>query len=239
MENEAIIVSNISKIFKVRIPKVLYSVIKKRKSNLSKITALNDISFSVKKGEVLGLIGLNMSGKSTLLRVIAGIYKPDKGSVSINGSLSPLMQLGAGFQGELNAKDNIIMNAMLLGLSKSKIEEKVQSIFEYAELEKFSDMKLKDFSTGMKSRLAFSTALQIDSDILLIDEILSVGDKDFQKKSYETFRSMIKSNKTIIHSTHSLNKIKEFSDRVLLLHKGKMLAIGEPKEVIKKYLDLK
>ncbi len=239
MQNEAIIVSNVSKTFKIDMPKSFSSFIKKRKSNLSKITALNDISFSVKKGEVLGLIGLNGSGKSTLLRVIAGIYKPDKGTISINGVISQLLQLGTGFQGDLNANDNITMNLMLFGLSKSKIKEKIQSIIEYAELEEYSNMKLKNFSTGMRTRLAFSTALQIESEILLVDEILSVGDKDFQKKSYETFRSIIKNNKTIIHSTHNLQKIAEFSDRVLLLHKGKNIMIGNPHEVIKKYQELK
>ncbi len=239
MENEAIIVSNVSKKFKIETPRSISSLIKKIKSKHTSITALDEISFSVKKGEVLGVIGLNGSGKSTLLRVIAGIYKPDKGEISINGSVSPLLQLGAGFQGDLNARDNIIMNAMLFGLPKSKIEGKIQSIIKYAELEEFSNMKLKDFSTGMRARLAFSSALQIDSDILLVDEVLSVGDKDFQKKSYETFLTMTNDNKTILHATHNLNKISEFSDRVLLLHKGKLVAIGEPKEVIKKYLELK
>jgi len=137
------------------------------------------------------------------------------------------------------AKDNIIMNGMLYGLPKSKIEEKVESIIQYAELEKFSNMKLKHYSSGMKSRLAFSTAMQIDSDILLIDEILAVGDKDFQKKSYETFLSLKKNNKTILHATHNLNKLPEICDKVLLLHKGKNVMIGKPNEVIKKYQELK
>ena len=239
MENDAIIVSNVSKTFKINTPQSISSLIKKLTSKSYSIAALDGISFSVKKGEVLGLIGYNGSGKSTLLRAIAGIYKPTSGNISINGSISPLMQLGAGFQGDLNARDNIIMNAMLFGLPKSKIEGKIQSIIQYAELEEFSNMKLKDFSTGMRARLAFSTALQIDSDILLVDEILSVGDKDFQKKSYETFLAMTNDNKTIIHATHNLNKISEFSDRILLLHKGKLVVIGEPNEVIKKYQELK
>jgi len=240
MENNALTVTNVSKTFKVEMIRGISNIFKKRNSKQSKrLVALDGISFTVQKGEILGLIGLNGSGKSTLIRIIAGIYKPDTGYIKKNGRLSPLMQLGAGFQGDLNAKDNIIMNGMLFGLPKSKIEEKVESIIQYAELEKFSNMKLKHYSSGMRSRLAFSTAMQIDSDILLIDEILAVGDKDFQKKSYETFLSLKKNNKTILHATHNLNKLSEICDKVLLLHKGKNVMMGKPEEVIKKYQELK
>jgi len=202
-------------------------------------TALDDISFDVPKGQVLGIIGLNGSGKTTLLRIIAGVYKPDAGTVNINGKLSPLMQLGSGFQVDLNAVENIIMNGMLLGISKTDIKKKVPEIIQYAELEKFGNMKIKHFSSGMRARLAFATAMQIKTDILLIDEILSVGDIEFQKKSYETILSMKKDNKTVIHTTHNLSRLEEFSDRVLLIDNGKKIMLDEPKQVIKKYQEVR
>ena len=204
-----------------------------------KILALDNVTFDVKQGEILGIIGFNGSGKTTLLRIIAGVYRPDSGSIRVNGTLSPLLQLGAGFQADLNARENIIMNGMLLGMSKSFIEKKLQSIIEYAGLENFSDLKIKHYSTGMRARLAFSIGMQIEPDILLIDEILSVGDKDFREKSYKTFLTFKKNKKTIIHATHNLEKLKEFSDRVLLLNKGKIISIGNPDEVIKKYMGIK
>lgn len=234
MEKRAITVEKVTKTFNIKKSRELSNLF--HKNTQSKIiTALNEISFSVNEGEVLGIIGFNASGKSTLLRIIAGIYKPDSGFVQVNGNLSPLLQLGAGFQNDLQAKDNIIMNGMLLGLTKSKIEGMVNNIIQYAGLENYSNLKLKNYSTGMRARLAFSIAMQVDSDILLVDEILSVGDKDFQKKSYESFISLKKNKKTILHATHNLTKLSEFSDRVLLLHKGHNIMIGKPDEVIKKY----
>jgi len=240
MEDIVISVNKVSKIFKLDKPLVVSKIVNQSSNNQNKILeALNEITFTVPKGEVLGIIGLNGSGKTTLLRVIAGVYKPTSGYVEVNGRLSPLLQLGTGFQGDLDARDNIIMNGMLLGISKSDITKKVENIIQYAELEKFVNMKLKHYSTGMKARLAFATAMQIDPDILLVDEVLAVGDKDFQKKSYETFLSFRKNKKTILHATHNLNKLSEFSDRVLLLDKGKIVIIGNPNEVIRKYHDVK
>lgn len=240
MEDIVISVNKVSKIFKLDKPLVVSKIVNQSSNNQNKILeALNEITFTVPKGEVLGIIGLNGSGKTTLLRVIAGVYKPTSGYVEVNGRLSPLLQLGTGFQGDLDARDNIIMNGMLLGISKSDITKKVENIIQYAELEKFVNMKLKHYSTGMKARLAFATAMQIDPDILLVDEVLAVGDKDFQKKSYETFLSFRKNKKTILHATHNLDKLSEFSDRVLLLDKGKIVIIGNPNEVIRKYHDVK
>jgi len=191
MDNYSIKLNNVSKSFKLD-TKMGFSKLLKRATNLKQqksILAIDEVSFTVPKGEVLSIIGFNGSGKSTLLRIIAGVYKPTSGYVNVNGSLSPLMQLGAGFQLDLDAGENIIMNGMLLGISKPIIEGKVENIIEYAELEKFSNMKLKYYSSGMRSRLAFATAIQINPDILLVDEILAVGDKDFQKKSYESLPS--------------------------------------------------
>jgi len=240
MDELAVSVNNITKIFKMDQRKGISKITKEKNSNSHKtLTALENISFELKKGEILGILGLNGSGKTTLLRVIAGVYKPDFGSVKIYGKLSPLMQLGAGFQGDLNAYENIIMNGMLLGISKSEIKKRVSKILQFSELEKFSNMKLKHFSSGMRSRLAFATAIQVDPDILLVDEILSVGDWTFRKKCYETFLSFKKNNKTILHSTHNLEMLSEFSDKILLLHKGQNIMIGEPNEVIKKFKDIK
>jgi len=241
MEDLAIIVKNVSKSFKIEKPKGISNIIKgviyqnSRKSFL----ALDNISFSVPKGEILTIVGKNGSGKTTLLRTIAGVYKPSQGSIQVNGSLSPLMQLGAGFQPELNAKENIIINGMLLGFSKNSMEEKISDIIEFAELEKFYDLRLKHFSSGMRARLAFSIAMQIDPDILLVDEILSVGDKNFRKKSYESFIDFKKKKKTILYSTHNIGNLSEFSDRVLLLDQGKEIMIGKTDEVLENYKKMK
>ncbi len=237
MENIVINVKNISKTFEINTQKGILKIIKNKVKRIPKnsFTALQDISFSVNSGEVVGLIGLNGSGKTTLLRIISGIYQPDSGSVTVNGHLSPLLQLGTGFQEELDAKENIIMSGMLLGISKKEIQNKVNSIIEFAELEKFSKMKLKHYSSGMRARLAFTTALQINPDILLVDEILSVGDKDFSKKSYEAFLSFKKNKKTIFYATHDLQRLEEFSDRVILINKGKIVMIGKPSDVLENY----
>ncbi len=240
MENPAVVVNKISKTFKIEKPSVISKLFQKKSNHqLKTLTALDDVSFTVQKGEILGIIGLNGSGKTTLLRVIAGVYKPDSGSIQLNGSLSSLMQLGAGFQGDLDSRENIIMDGMLLGLTKSEIQPKVDSILKYAELEKFSSMKLRHYSSGMRARLAFATSMQIDPDILLLDEIHAVGDKNFRKKSLDTFLSLKNKNRAIIHTTHSLVGQSEFSDRLLLLHQGKMVMIGKPEEVIEIYNEIK
>jgi len=237
MEDIALRISNVSKTFKLDRPRGISGMVQSYNDHKT-LKALDDISFTVSKGEKFGIIGLNGSGKSTLLRIIAGIYVPDSGSVEVNGRFSPLLQLGAGFQGDLNAKENIIMNGMLLGISKTEIKEKVDQIIQFAELENFVNMKLKHFSSGMKARLAFATAMELNPDILLVDEVLSVGDKDFQKKSYESFLSFTKDKNTLLHATHNLEKLSKFSDRVLLLHKGRNIMVGQPDEVITKYHEI-
>jgi len=241
MDNVAIQVETVSKIFNINKQQNVFNFFKKstKTKNKEKILALDKVSFTVNRGEILGIIGLNGCGKTTLLRLIAGIYKPNNGSISVNGRLSPLLQLETGYQGDLNAGENIIMNGMLLGIPKSEIEEKIDSIIQFAELEKFTNLKLKHFSSGMRTRLAFSTAMQINADILLIDEILSVGDRIFREKSYDSLLSFKKAKKTIVLTTHSIEKLTEFADKVLLLHKGRVVLIGEPEEVIKKYGEIK
>jgi lipopolysaccharide transport system ATP-binding protein len=230
----AIEVRNVTKTFSINNKRIFRNV----KSLNNKITALDDITFSVKTGEVLGIIGQNGSGKTTLLQTIAGLYSPDSGDIKVVGSLAPVLQIGSGFQPELSAVENIMIYGMLLGLSKNEIKNKINSILEYAELEKFSDLKLKHFSTGMQSRLAVAIVFQLDPDILLLDEILAVGDSNFNKKCFATFISLTKKHKTILVSTHALNLLPLFCDRVLLMDKGKLIAITSPDEAAQKFQDL-
>jgi len=226
MNKDSIIVKNLVKTFKA--PKNF-----KDKSNL--IYALNDISFSLEKGQILGIIGKNGSGKTTLLRTISGIYNPTSGDITVNGKLAPVLQIGIGFRNEISSIENIIMYGLLLGLEKDEIKDKINTILEFADLKEFARMKLKYFSSGMRTRLAFATAMQIKSEIFLVDEILAVGDMDFKEKSFNEFMRLKKEGKTIIHTTHNLSAVEKFSDKVLFLDKGKQIEIGDPKEVITKY----
>lgn len=207
-----------------------------KKKYYEDLPVLKDVTFSVKKGEMFGIIGKNGTGKTTLLRVITGIYKPDSGSVSVNGTLIPFLGLGAGFQIELTARANVIQYGILLGFSKKQIEERVDEVMKFAELEKFSDTKLKNFSTGMYARLAFATAVQVDPDILIIDEVLQVGDVTFQQKSYETILSFKKRGKTIIFVTHDMDPVQEHCDRAMFLNEGRIASIGNPEQVVSDYL---
>ena len=199
------------------------------------VHSIDDVSFSVKKGEMLGVIGLNGSGKTTLLRIITGVYQPDSGSVKVQGKMAPLLQIGTGFHPELNSQENIMMYGLLLGLNKEEIKSKIPAILEFAELQDFTEMKLKNYSTGMRARLGFSTALQVDPDILLVDEVLAVGDAAFKEKSSKAFLSFKERGKTIVYTTHNIRSVSKLSDRVLLLDKGKLVMIGKPKEVVAKY----
>jgi ABC-type polysaccharide/polyol phosphate transport system ATPase subunit len=231
LESEnSIVVENISKKFNV--PTIL------GRSGREEFWALKEISFSVKKGEMIGIIGLNGSGKTTLLRVISGIFQPTSGEITINGTLAPILHIGTGFNGELDAKDNILSYGMLLGIPKKEILSKVDSIISFAGVGGFEKMKLSHYSSGMKARLAFSTVKEINPDILLVDEVLSVGDKVFKEKSFEAFLNFKKAKKTILYTTHNLDKISDLSDRVLLMHKGKMISIGEPKEILENYKEI-
>lgn len=196
---------------------------------------MDNISFDVKKGEMFGVIGKNGTGKTTLLRLLSGIYKPDSGSITVNGTLVPFLGLGIGFQPDLTAKANVILYGRLLGFSKKDIQAKEKQIIEFAELEKFEDIKLKNFSSGMYARLAFSTAIQVDPEIILMDEILAVGDIGFQKKSHDAFLSFKKRGKSIVLVTHDLKTIKDNCDRAMFLNEGKIQAIGDPQKVIDVY----
>jgi len=208
-----------------------------RNNQYENLVVLNNISFNVKKGEMLGVIGRNGSGKTTLLRLIANIFKPDSGTIKTKGTIVPLLELGTGFQGELTAKDNIIQYGIILGFTRKEITSKVDQILKFAELEKFGDTRTRNFSSGMIARLAFSTAIQVDPDILLVDEVLAVGDLSFQQKSYKEFLSL-KKDKTIVYVSHDVNTVKQLCDRVLLLEKGKLLSLGDPEKVTNDYLTI-
>ncbi len=184
---------------------------------------------------MFGIIGKNGAGKTTLLRIISGIYRPDKGTVTVNGTLTPLLGLGVGFEIDLTAKTNIMRYGMILGFKKNEIMEKIDDIIQFAELEKFADTKLKNFSTGMYQRLAFSTAMQIDPDILLIDEAIFAGDLGFQQKCFDSIQKFKQRKKSIILVSHDMRPIEEHCDRAMLLNKGRIESIGESKQVIEDY----
>jgi ABC-2 type transport system ATP-binding protein len=197
--------------------------------------ALKDVTFSVQPGEFFGVIGPNGSGKSTLLRILAGIYVPDTGQVRVEGLLSPFIELGVGFNFELTARDNIRINATLAGLTTRQLDERFEEILEFSELERFVDQKLKNYSSGMLVRLAYSIAIQIPFDVLLLDEVLAVGDESFQEKCFATFERFRDEGKTIVFVSHALDLVERFCDRALLLQGGAEQAVGAPHEVARLY----
>ena len=208
---------------------------KSRRQKKTEFWALSDVSFDVKKGEVIGLIGSNGAGKSTLLKVVSGVMKPTKGKVTVNGQISPMIELGAGFDPELTARENIYLNGSILGYSKEFIDEKFEEIVEFSELRSFLDAPVKNFSSGMVAKLAFSIATVVDPEILIVDEILSVGDIKFQEKSKNKMMQMIKGGTTVLYVSHSLESIEELCDRVVWLEHGKVIKVGNTKEICKEY----
>jgi ABC-type polysaccharide/polyol phosphate transport system ATPase subunit len=193
--------------------------------------ALKDVTFSVEEGEFFGVIGPNGSGKSTLLRILAGIYVPDSGVVRVSGLLSPFIELGVGFNLELTARDNIRMNGTLAGLTKHQLDERFDEILAFSELERFVDQKLKNYSSGMLVRLAYSIAIQIPFDVLLLDEVLAVGDEAFQEKCFATFERFKEERKTVVFVSHDLELMERFCDRCLLLQGGTVQALSSPNDV--------
>jgi ABC-type polysaccharide/polyol phosphate transport system ATPase subunit len=207
-----------------------------RQSRAAKqLQALRDVSFVVEQGEFFGVIGRNGSGKSTLLKCLAGIYVPNGGSVGISGRISPFIELGVGFNPELTALDNIVLNASLLGVRPSEARGRFEEIIRFAELEEFVDLKLKNYSSGMFVRLGFAAAIQADADIYLVDEVLAVGDAPFQEKCFDTFRRLMIEGRTVVFVTHDLSSVERFCHRAMLLDHGQMVAIGEPHEVVQVY----
>ena len=197
--------------------------------------ALKNVSFEVKKGEVIGIIGSNGAGKSTLLKVISGVMKPTKGTVQTHGVISPMIELGAGFDPELTARENIYLNGAILGYSKKFLDDKFDEIVEFSELIDFLDVPIKNFSSGMIAKLAFSIATVVNPEILIVDEILSVGDIKFQDKSKTKMMSMINGGTTVLYVSHSLNTVKELCNRVIWIEHGEVVKIGKAKTVCDEY----
>ena len=203
-----------------------------------KQTVLKNLSFEIKKGDFVGIIGRNGSGKSTLLKILAGIYYPEKGEITINGSLVPFIELGVGFNPELTGRENVYMNGALLGFSNEEMDAMYDDIWDFAELKEFQDQKLKNYSSGMQVRLAFSIAIRARGDILILDEVLAVGDAAFQDKCNKYFSSLHAKNQTVILVTHSMENIKKFCDRAILIENGEIIKDGNPKKVAEAYLKL-
>ena len=211
------------------------NILSGQKKEKSYFWALNDVSFEVKKGEVVGFIGNNGAGKSTLLKIIAGVMKPTKGSVDIYGNICPMIELGAGFDYDLTARENIYLNGAVLGYSKEFIDSKFNEIVDFSELKDFLDVPVRNFSSGMIARLAFSIATIVDPEILIVDEILSVGDIAFQQKSENKMKSMITGGTTVLFVSHSIEQIKNLCNRVVWLEHGKVVKIGPAKQVCEEY----
>jgi ABC-type polysaccharide/polyol phosphate transport system ATPase subunit len=234
-------VCNLSKVFdiphekKLTLKEHVLSFLTGRKTAREPLCALKEVSFEVHKGEFFSIIGKNGSGKSTLLKIMAGIYAPASGGVAVEGKVSPFLELGIGFNPDLTARENVFISAAVLGLSKREIRGLYDTIISFAELEKFQDQALKNFSSGMKVRLAFSVAFLVDAEILLVDEVLAVGDASFTEKCYDVFRRLKGEGKTIVFVSHGMGDVQEFSDRVMLLHEGKIVSIGEPAKVVHDY----
>lgn len=208
----------------------------KREMPKSEFWALSDVSFKVETGDVLGIVGENGAGKSTLLKVVSGVLQPTNGAVTVNGVIAPMLELGAGFDSELTARENIFLNGSILGYDKKFLESKYDEIVEFSELKDFMEVPIRNFSSGMLARLAFSISTLVEPEILIVDEILSVGDLAFQKKSYDKMKTMITGGTTVLFVSHSVDTIKEICNKALWLDKGKTIMFGEVNEVCDSYI---
>lgn len=207
----------------------------KRQLMFQEFLAIEDFSLNIKKGEAWALIGVNGSGKSTLLKAISGIMKPYKGNIKVHGNIAPMIELGAGFDANLTARENIYLNGLILGHSKKFMEEHFDKIVEFAEIEKFLDSPIKNFSSGMKARLGFSVATMVNPDILICDEVLSVGDAKFRKKCENRMKEMLSGGTTLIFVSHNINQVKELCDHAAWIEKGHLIQAGEVNEVCDAY----
>jgi ABC-2 type transport system ATP-binding protein len=235
-----ITVQNLSKTF--RLPEERWGTLRERLMNVHRRNQrkasrmLDGISFEIFRGEFFGIIGRNGSGKSTLLKILAGIYKPDPGShVEIRGKIAPMLELGVGFNPELTGRENVYLNATILGLTRSEIDARYHEIVRFAELQDFMELQVKHYSSGMAVKLAFSVAAQVNAPIMLLDEVLAVGDFVFQEKCFALFERYKKEGKTIILVTHDAKSMERFADRALLIHSSHVKAIGNPGDVLEQY----
>lgn len=210
---------------------------RKKRNNKSDFWALRHVTFHVDRGDVVGLIGSNGAGKSTLLKVVSGVMKPTEGTVEVNGVISPMIELGAGFDGDLTARENIFLNGAILGYSKEFLLEKFDEIVDFSELREFLDVPVKNFSSGMVAKLAFSISTVVNPEILIVDEILSVGDIKFQEKSKNKMMSMITGGTTVLYVSHSLDSIRELCNKVIWLEHGEVVMAGDTNEVCDAYLE--
>jgi ABC-2 type transport system ATP-binding protein len=238
----AVLVDGVSKTF--QIPREQVHTLKERalhpfrRAGHDDLRALRDVSFAVERGEFFGIVGRNGSGKSTLLKCLAGIYRTDRGQIYVDGRMSTFIELGVGFNMDLAAYDNVMLNATMLGLSQRETRARYDRIIDFAELREFADLKLKNYSSGMLVRLAFSVMIQVDADILLIDEVLAVGDAAFQQKCYDEFARIRRSGTTVLFVTHDMSAVQRFCDRAVLLEHGRPVELGEPERVGDRYLEL-
>jgi ABC-type polysaccharide/polyol phosphate transport system ATPase subunit len=235
----AVSVQHVSKSF--RLPHERYHTLKQRalhpfrSRRYDLLHAVEDVSVEIPMGEFFGIVGRNGSGKSTLLKCLAGIYQIDSGEVEISGRLSPFIELGVGFNPELTARDNVIINAIMLGLTRTEALERFDAIVAFAELEDFMEVKLKNYSSGMQVRLAFAVAIQVDAEILLIDEVLAVGDAAFQQKCFEEFGRLKAAGRTIVFVTHDMSTVERFCDRAMLMDHGRVVDIGDAIRIARRY----
>ena len=204
-------------------------------NNHTEVVVLDDISLSIKKGESVGLIGRNGCGKSTLLKLISRIMYPEKGTVAVEGRVSSLIELGAGFHPDMSGRENIFINASILGLSKKETEERMAQIIEFSELGDFIERPVRTYSSGMYSKLSFAVTAVLDTDIMLVDEVLSVGDEHFRQKSYKKMEELMRSDRTVLIVSHATNTLKEFCDQVLWINDGKFMKLGDTEEVLDEY----
>ena len=210
----------------------------RRKKGFEKFEVLHEISFEVKKGDFFGVIGRNGSGKSTLLKILAGIYTPTAGNVQVNGKLTPFIELGVGFNPELTGRENVFLNGALLGFTRSEMSKMYDDIVSFAEIERFMDQKLKNYSSGMQVRLAFSIAIRAQSPILLLDEVLAVGDESFQRKCFDYFESLKRKQQTVVIVTHDMGSVERFCNKAILIEDGRIKISGEPHKVAAAYSKL-
>lgn len=240
--SDAIVVKNLKKSFSIPleassgIKQKLINALKGRKG-YREFTPLDSISFTVKKGEFYGIVGKNGSGKSTLLKTLAGIYSPQAGSVATKGTLVPFIELGVGFNPELSGRENVYLNGALLGFSHAEVDTMYEEIVEFAELEDFMEERLKNYSSGMQVRLAFSIAIKAHGDILLLDEVLAVGDAAFQQKCYDYFETLRQEKQTVVLVTHDMSAVKRFCSKAMIISEGKIEKIGTPEEIAEIYTE--